>query len=356
MEKPKLYHRLKIAGHIMFWLVSIGIMLFFFYFNEKRVHFDAVIIAKALIANFGFAMGVYVNLYMLIPRFLKKKNYVFYIFWLIILLTVSSLTIQFLFILPLRNILDFGERFNSYDSNLHSAYFFATLIYVAFTSFLKFIKEWIALQDLNLKLARIEQQKLEAELKTLKGQLNPHFLFNSLNNIYSLALVKSDKVPGLILRLSDLMRHIIYESRGNYIALEKEIEFVNNFIELQKIRASEEVKINYEINGEIPSAKIAPLLFEPFIDNAFKHGLPGNNEDFIQIFFDFSTDGFLHFSIENNFDPPENKTQKTGGIGVKNVKRRLKYLYKPNDYKLEISGEKNIYSVNLQLKLIENGN
>jgi sensor histidine kinase YesM len=353
MPKGKLYHSLKIAGHVLFWLASIGLMLFFFYFNEKGVHFDLEVIAKALISNIGFAMGVYINLYVLIPRLLKKKQYVFYVFWLLILLSVSSLTIQLLFIYPLRNVLHFNEGLNSFDTNLHSAYFFATLIYVAVTSFLKFIKEWLEMQDLNLKLARIEQQKLEAELKTLKGQLNPHFLFNSLNNIYSLALVKSEKVPDLILRLSDLMRHIIYDSREKYISLDKEIEFVNNFIALQKIRAPEHVKINYKIKGEVPSARIAPLLFEPFIDNAFKHGLPGNeNADFINILFDFSTPGTIRFQIENNFDIAEKNEAKVGGIGVKNVKRRLKHLYKPKDYTLEMLAQNNIYSVSLQLKLI----
>lgn len=353
MKKGKLYHSLKITGHILFWLASIGFMLFFFYYNDKRVHFDLAVISKALIANIGFAMGVYINLYILIPRFLKRKHYVFYVFWLVVLLTVSSLTIQLLFIYPLRNVLDFNDGLESFNPNLHSAYFFATLIYVALTSFLKLIKEWIELQDLNLKLARIEQQKLEAELKTLKGQLNPHFLFNSLNNIYSLALIQSEKVPDLILRLSDLMRHIIYDSREKYISLEKEIEFVNNFIELQKIRAPEHVKINYTINGAVPSAKIAPLLFEPFIDNAFKHGLPGNEgQDYIEISFDFSKPGELYFHLENNYDSPEKNSKQPGGIGVKNVKRRLKHLYRQKDYSLTISTHNNLYSVNLQLKLI----
>jgi sensor histidine kinase YesM len=353
MRKGKIYHSLKISGHILFWLASIGFMLFFFYFNEQRVHFDLAVISKALIANLGFAMGVYINLYVLIPRYLKRKYYVFYVFWLVVLLTVSSLTIQLLFIYPLRNVLDFSDGLESFNPNLHSAYFFATLIYVAVTSFLKFIKEWIELQDLNLKLARIEQQKLEAELKTLKGQLNPHFLFNSLNNIYSLALIKSEKVPDLILRLSDLMRHIIYDSREKYISLDKEIDFVNNFIELQKIRAPEHVKIDYTIIGTIPSAKIAPLLFEPFIDNAFKHGLPGNDgKDYIEILFDFRNSQKLHFHIENNFDASEKSAKKPGGIGVKNVKRRLKHLYQKKDYSLKITAENNVYSVNLQLKLI----
>ncbi len=357
MPRALLYKRLKIAGHIVFWLASIALMLSFFYFNEKRVHFDFIAIAKALIANIGFAMAVYINLYALIPIFLQRKSYIFYLFWLILLLTFSSLTIQFLLIFPLRDALDLKGRFTTFDVNLHSAYFFAALIYVAFTSFLKFIKEWFSLQDLNLKLAKIEQQKLEAELKTLKGQLNPHFLFNSLNNIYSLALVKSAKVPGLILQLSDLMRHIIYESKEKYIPLEKEIEFVNNFITLQKIRVAENKKINYHIEGGIPSAKIAPLLFEPFIDNAFKHGLPGNEgEDFIDIKFNFKQAGVLDFSISNNYEEQGHWAKKNSGIGISNVKQRLKLLYTQKDYSLTTKKEGHIFSVKLKLKLKKDGN
>jgi sensor histidine kinase YesM len=352
MPRAFLYNRFKIAGHVLFWLASMGVMLSFFYFNEKRVHFDLVILGKAFITNLGFALGVYINLYVLIPKFLKEKNYIFYIFWLILLLTVSGVLIQFLLLFPLRSALQLGERFTSFDVNLHSAYFFATLIYVVFTSFLKFIKEWFSIQDLNFKLTKIEQQKLEAELKTLKAQLNPHFLFNSLNNIYSLALVKSEKVPDLILQLSDLMRHIIYESKENYISLQKEIEFVNNFINLQKIRVPENVRIQYETDGPVPSSKIAPLLFEPFIDNAFKHGLPGSHDgDFISIRFDFNRPGMLEFKIENNYEETAHWKQKNSGIGILNVKQRLKLLYNQNDYKLNTTRENNIFSVSLQLKL-----
>ena len=352
MPQRKLYKQFKVSGHIIFWMASVALMLFFFFFNEKRVHFDLVTLAKALIVNIGFAVGVYVNLYILIPRFLKQKSYIFYIFWLIILLTLSSIIIQLLLIFPLRRALDFATSFSSFDINLHSAYFFATLIYVAFTSLLKFIKDWLSLQDLNFKLAKIEQQKLEAELKTLKGQLNPHFLFNSLNNIYSLALINSEKVPDLILKLSDLMRHIIYESRENFIELEKEIEFVNNFIALQKIRIPDTVQIIYDIVGKIPSAEIAPLLFEPFIDNAFKHGLPGTGDaDYIRINFDFTTPGFLYFFVENNYEEAGSWNKKNSGIGISNVKQRLKYLYGPKKYKLAVRKENNKFRVSLQLKL-----
>ncbi len=350
MPQRILYNRFAIAGHILFWLASIALLTVIFHFYEHQLTVN--LIEKAAVTNLGFAFAVYINLYVLIPRFLKQKNYIFYIFWLIVVLTLSSLFIQILFIFPLRNVLHFSDNLKTFDTNLHSAYFFATLAYVGITSFLKFIKEWLSMQDLNLKLAKIERQKLEAELKTLKGQLNPHFLFNSLNNIYSLALMKSDKVPELILKLSDLMRHIIYESKGNFISLGKEIEFVNNFISLQKIRTSENTKINYQISGKVPDARIAPLLFEPFIDNAFKHGLPGNeNNDFITIKFDLLKSGELSFLIENNFEESTEWNKKHSGIGIQNVKKRLSLLYQPNEYQLNIDKKNKVHRVTLRLKL-----
>ena len=350
MSKSKLYNRFEIAGHFLFWLSSILLLTLLFYFYDETFSFNLV--EKSIITNLFFALAVYANLVLLIPRFLKQKNYIFYIFWLIVLISATSLALQLSFLFPFRNILGI-DSFSGLNINLHSAYFFSTLLFVGLTSFLKMIKDWLSLQDINLKLVKIEQQKLEAELKTLKGQLNPHFLFNSLNNIYSLALIKSDKVPELILKLSDLMRHIIYESKENYIPIEKELEFVNNFIELQKIRTSEKTKINYEIIGNIPSAKIAPLLFEPFIDNAFKHGLPGSiDSDFIYITFNFEHNDLLIFSIENNFEELLTHSRPNSGIGLNNVKKRLKLLYPIDSYKLTIQKKDRIHSVSLELKLI----
>lgn len=349
MTKSRIYNRFKITGHISFWLLNVVLLTLLFYFYDDK--FSLNLVEKSIITNLFFAIAVYINLIVLIPKFLKQKNYIFYIFWLIILLTITSLSIQFLFIYPLRKLINF-DSFNSFNINLHSAYFFSTLFYVGITSFLKLIKDWLSLQDINLKLVKIEQQKLEAELKTLKGQLNPHFLFNSLNNIYSLALIKSDKVPELILKLSDLMRHIIYESKENFISLEKELEFVSNFIELQRIRTSDKTKIKYEILGKIPQARIAPLLFEPFIDNAFKHGLPGTvDTDFIHIVFNFEHNDFLHFTLENNYEEYLHQSKVNSGIGLNNVRKRLKLLYQPEDFKLNILKENQIHKVTLELRL-----
>lgn len=343
--------RFKIAGHALFWLVSFALLTFIFYFYDQDLRFPHF--EKSLIINVGFALAVYFNLYVLVPKFLKQKNYIFYIFWLIVLISFSGLLIQLIFLFPFRNLLNSKGGFSAFNTSLHSAYFFAILAYVALTSLLKFIKEWLSLQDLNLKLAQIEQQKLEAELKTLKGQLNPHFLFNSLNNIYSLALSKNDKVPDLILKLSDLMRHIIYESKENFIPLGKEIEFVENFISLQKIRTSETTTIEYTIQGKVPSARIAPLIFEPFIDNAFKHGLPGiPNKDYVSMTFNFERRGYLRFKIENNYQPKPTGHKSNSGIGIDNVKKRLKLLYKKQDFKLSITALNNVHCVELTLKLM----
>ena len=146
--------------------------------------------------------------------------------------------------------------------------------------------------------------------------------------------------------------HIIYESKGHFISLEKEIDFVNNFVSLQKIRTSDKTKIQYQIKGEIPDAKIAPLLFEPFIDNAFKHGLPGTEkDDFITIKFDFTKADELYFFLENNFEESGEWNKKHSGIGIQNVKKRLKLLYQPNEYQLNIHKKNQIHRVSLRLKL-----
>lgn len=350
MTDKLLNKRNYIIGHIGFWLISVSFFCIIFYLNSQS--FNASLVLKALITNIGFAASVYINLYVLIPRFLKQKSYIFYFFWLIVMLSASSLFVQLLIVYPLRNVLHVSEQFSRFNTNTHSAFFFVTLVYVGFSSFLKVVKDWLAMQDLNYKLAKIEKQKLEAELTTLKGQLNPHFLFNSLNNIYSLALIKSDKVPELILKLSDLMRHIIYESREDFISLQKEIEFVDNFIALQKIRVPDQTTIIYEKKGEIPSARIAPLLFEPFIDNAFKHGIPGDiDKDYIRIIFDFRQDSSVIFEIENNYSEEEKWNKKHSGIGLQNVKQRLSLLYKKDEFKLNVKKEYPVFSVKLELKL-----
>nr|WP_320023311.1 histidine kinase [uncultured Draconibacterium sp.] len=352
MRQHLLNKRNKIFGHILFWIASVVFLCFLFFIYSREFNFTSI--AKSVVINTGFAIAVYLNLNILIPRFLIRKQYIYYIFWLVALISFSSLIVQFLIVYPLRQFLEVSVQLQTLSTETHSAFFFATLFYIGITTFLKLFKDWLSLQDLNYKLAKTEKGKLEAELKSLKGQLNPHFLFNSLNNIYSLSLINSEKVPDLILRLSDLMRHIIYESKDNFISLRKEIEFVDNFIALQQIRVAEDTTINYEKPQITSSSYIAPLLFEPFIDNAFKHGLPGTDNDYLNISFSID-DEWLTFDLENNFAEPENFDKKHSGIGIANVKQRLKHLYHANEYQLDITQKESTYSVHLRLKLKDHG-
>jgi sensor histidine kinase YesM len=342
------YAKFKISTHLLFWFCSIVFAISAFYVaSDHKLILNSNLVLRAFIPNIGFALAVYFNLYLLIPKFLKNKSYIFYTFWLILLLAISAILIQLIFVYSLK-AKDFEDQFRG----MFSSHFFTALFYVGITSLFKFVKDWIQLQEIKLKIAQIEREKLEAELNTLKSQLNPHFLFNSLNNIYSLALTNSPQTPEIILKLSDLMRHVLYESRENFIPVKNEVNFLTNFIELQKIRLNNEIEIQYSVEGDIPEKKVIPLIFEPFIDNAFKHGLRNPAQaPYIHVFIYFQPE-IMRFELENNFaSTPHSQTSKSSGIGLKNIERRLEFLYSPNQYKYEIIRTDHTFTILLEVQL-----
>lgn len=239
-------------------------------------------------------------------------------------------------------------------ASMFSSHFFTAAFYVGITSLFKFVKDWVQLQEMRLKYSQIEREKLEAELNTLKSQLNPHFLFNCLNNIYSLSLTNSPQAPEIILKLSDLMRHVLYESRENFIPVKKELDFLANFIELQKIRLNNRIDIQYSIEGNVPDLKVIPLVFEPFIDNAFKHGLRNPaSSPYIHVLVSFQAEK-MRLTISNNYKQANSSlTQKTSGIGLKNIEKRLEYLYKKSDYNFEVIQIEDIFTIQLEVQLKE---
>jgi len=342
------YVKFKISSHILFWLCSLIFAISALYVaSDHQLSLNSDLILQALTPNIGFAFAVYLNLYLLIPKFLKTKNYIFYTFWLLITLALSAILIQCIFIFILQT-----KGFTGQFIRMFSPHFFTAAFYVGVTSLFKFVKDWLQLQEMTLKITQIEREKLEAELSTLKSQLNPHFLFNSLNNIYSLALTNSPKTPEIILRLSDLMRHVLYESRENFIFVKNELDFLSNYIELQKIRLNNQIDIQYSVEGDVPEMKVIPLIFEPFIDNAFKHGLrhPATSP-YLHIAIHFQPK-IMQFTIENNFDNIQSpKTHKNSGIGLKNIERRLEFLYAPGEYKYEISRTDDTFKIFIEVEL-----
>ncbi|WP_299107294.1 sensor histidine kinase [uncultured Tenacibaculum sp.] len=201
-----------------------------------------------------------------------------------------------------------------------------------------------------LKIARDSfvrrQEEKKAELYLLKAQLNPHFLFNTLNNLYGLSVVKSDKLPGLMLKLSDLLRYSLYDTSAVFVSLEKEIKYLENYISLERIRL-ENVEIEMSIQGAINEKKIAPMLLIVFVENAFKH--LGGAKECVKISM-VVTESELHFSCMNTAEeiPSENLETGKSGIGLKNAKKRLTLLY-PNNHTLKVNKEENSFLVDLKL-------
>jgi two-component system, LytTR family, sensor kinase len=212
-------------------------------------------------------------------------------------------------------------------------------------AFIKFVRMQMSYKEREKALIK---QKLEAELKFLRSQTNPHFLFNTLNNIYGLARRKSDATPGVVLKLSKLLRFMLYESKEELISIRDEVKMLENYIDLEGIRYSDmlTVKFNKEIDNE--AEHITPLLLLPFVENAFKHGASESHFDAIIEIGLKLNDGRLHFVVENTKEPVAESKMKES-IGLSNVKRQLELMYK--EYNLQIENRETLFKVVLTINL-----
>ncbi len=196
----------------------------------------------------------------------------------------------------------------------------------------------------------LERQNLSSELKFLKTQIDPHFFFNTLNSLYALTLKKSDQAPSTVLKLSNMMRYMLYECNDKTVTLEKEIEYIRNYIDLESIRTTSANSVTLEIEGDASNKQIMPLLFSPFIENSFKHGLNTIDDGYIDIKLKIMED-HLFFTIINTYSQEEYGKATVGGIGLENVKRRLNIVY-PENHMLTIKKREKEYEIELYIKLI----
>ena len=197
---------------------------------------------------------------------------------------------------------------------------------------------------------QVQEEKVTAELQLLKAQVHPHFLFNTLNNIYSFSLENSPKTPGLILKLSSLLSYMLYECKSEEVQLENEVEIMKNYIDLERERYDNKIEISWSIEGEIKDKFIAPLLLLPFLENAFKHGLSEQIEKpWLSI--DISVErNILHCKIANSAN--EGVQPSKNGIGIDNVKKRLNLLYQ-GKHELKITHEEQFFVVSMMLVVSE---
>lgn len=323
--------RLRVLYHLAFWCFFIFL---FWQQNPNSSTQEYLAWFKVLGVS---ASVVYANLYLLFPKYFFKKYYLVYSLLLFLSIGFGALTL--IVILPFGNATYTIPIFQHFI-NL----FFIVLI----TSSFKFFREYSRKQELLIKS---ENEQLKTELSLLKAQVNPHFLFNTLNNLYGLITQnQNQKASEITLKLSDLMRYLLESSKTEQVSVHKEIKFLEDYLALEKIRLSKKASIKFETALSKNEVFIAPLLFIPLVENAFKHGLQTVNEE----------DNFAHFSLsvqENQlFFEAHNSIQKNlnlhikSGTGLDNLKKRLALIY-PAKHQLEIEKTQTSFKVTLFLQL-----
>lgn len=217
------------------------------------------------------------------------------------------------------------------------------LYVLGFVTAIKLVIDWAIEKRRNETLAKLQ---LSTELKYLKTQIQPHFFFNTLNNLYALTLSKSEEAPRLVIKLSDMMQYVLYEVNESKASLLQEINHINNYIDIERLRFKDRIESEMDITGDIEDVQVPPLLFLAFIENCFKHGLNENEKMTIKMSFEVIKN-HLEFNLKNNFN--RNAIQKSKhGIGIDNAKRRLNLLFS-NDFVLETTIVENTYNLFLKI-------
>ena len=210
-----------------------------------------------------------------------------------------------------------------------------------------FLISW--LWQINNRWRLSEQEKTTAELAFLRAQINPHFLFNTLNSIYALALTRSEQTPAAVAKLSAMMRYVTNEANRDTVGLDKELDYIRNYIDLQKIRFGDTIRLSYTESGEAAGRRIAPLLLIPFVENAFKYGISPEEDSEIRISACCTVDQF-ELRVSNNKVRIQAGKELSNGVGLHNTHNRLEHLY-PGRYRMQVENLPERYSVFLQLDL-----
>lgn len=295
----------------------------------------------------------YLLIYLLIPHLLLKGKYLPFMAWLVmatLLSAVVSYAITMFTVTPFREHMGLVTPHSNFYYGLMSG-LRGGLQTGGFAATIKLMKHFYFKQRDNQQLL---QEKLTAELQLLKSQVHPHFLFNTLNNLYSLTLTKSDQAPEIVMKLSGLLRYMLYECNTEKVSLLKELHMLNDYIELEKLRYGPRLDMSVSIRGELENKQIAPLLLLPFVENSFKHGASEMlDQAWINLDIAVKEDTLklkLVNSKPDNSLPLNQKNSHSAGIGLTNVKKRLALIY-PGLHELKITGEEDTFIVNLSLTL-----
>ena len=333
--------------HLSFWCVHVSFFLYQVISHQRGadIEWDTVVSVVTVQAVFAMLIG-YLNYFIFLPAFLKDKKLGKY---LITFLLTFAVLISIRLALG-RFVVDgfTGGNGYMYTSRYVIQVVTTNLFIVIFLGMIRFAVDWF---EFEARQKNVENERLTAELNFLKAQINPHFLFNTLNNLYYLAYTQSPKTTEVIAKLSQMMRYMIYDSNYPLVPLSKEIEYMENYISLERLRLNEQIPIRLTVEGNTHDFLIAPLIFITFLENAFKHGVSNNHPKAwvnvnIQI-----TGGECIYRVENSripFAKPE--AEQKSGIGLQNVKRRLELSY-PGKHSLTVENLEDRYIVQLKIQL-----
>ncbi|MDE5420634.1 histidine kinase [Ancylomarina sp. DW003] len=335
----------RMLQHLLFWACSFYTLLEFFALEEQISDIDIV---YTLLFHISLLIGVYFNIEILIRFLLKRERYLLYLIIIIGTWLAIAYGNQFTF--------DHLSDWIASDYLFISAYSIPDLlkfsfVYLAITTLLKLSKSWFTVLETQKELEIVKREQVESELSVLKSNINPHFLFNNLNSLYALSRKNAVETPDYILKLSELMRYMIYETQDKLVLLEKEINYITNYLDLQKLRCQSDTSIHYSIVGEINSLKIAPFLLIPFIENCFKHGgMNQSDSNFIDLKIQIESD-HIKMNLRNSIPiKPNKQINNEGGFGIENVKKRLSSHYQ-NKHELSLELKQEQFNVNLNLNL-----
>jgi two-component system LytT family sensor kinase len=341
----KFKSEIKLQHHLWFWglFFIMNFLRWGAYFNNYSYSF------KSNLVEFSLHIPlVYFNMYFLIPRFvLKFKYYKYTIALLISLGIIYLLKTGLTYYIISENIWPEANReYQPFEINHIVAVCIGEIYVLAIASSIFSTLTWLNERERNRSMKETQQK---IKLKYLKSQIQPHFFFNTLNNLYALSLESSKKVPDVIIKLSKLMEYVLYDIKGyKFVPLIKEIEYIQNYIEIEKLRF-ENIEVSFNIKSNIEEVKVPPLLFISLIENAFKHGGANNPNLKININFSITENSYLDFEVLNNFVISQNYNSKKG-IGLINTTKRLKLIFK-NNYSLNQKIKFNYYITCLQIPL-----
>ncbi|MFO7939843.1 MAG: histidine kinase [Bacteroidales bacterium] len=324
-------------AHFILW------PLYFILFFSLTQYFLPVKIAatSSALIIFSAMLLFYIHSWWIFPRYFEPRQYGRYLSFVLLLILIITT------VMLLGDLYLFADFHAESDKEIPLIFpifrHISILLFFYFTSFAYSLIQKLRTQSLREK--KLSEEKLQTEIRLLKAQIDPHFIFNSLNNIYSLAYESNKRTPEAVLMLSQMLRYVYYDCSKERVPISAEIDYINNFIAFQQMKSSHPQAISFHYTPNVQSKRIAPMLFVPFIENSFKYSKIEEYPDgYVDIELKSNPEG-IEFAIRNSI-PETGKASNGSGTGIENVKNRLKLTY-PGKYKLNIEAAETVYQVQL---------